>query len=200
MSSIDELFDGNVVQAGLDASSPSGYKRTSLTLFALRDGEFVVVMGIDEEGSSFTDRQIQDIFSIFNATVDGNPDLGAQALHAKVLAEIGTRWTACAPSGDCPFDQTVEKSTRLVYHMHIPGWSFEDARMKFKSAVPPDQFSCLTWLELDGRPQKPNAFSIVDQDTVAGEFYYSLYARMQQGQHWTRILIDPKTGNNGMGP
>jgi hypothetical protein len=198
------VLDGETMQPGLVGGGRS-YRCTSLSLIAMSQGSFVVVTGVDTPKRSFTDDQIGDIFAIFSATVDGHPGIGPEALREKVIAAIGDRWHVSDLSkdcecSDCPFDLVIKMSTRIVFHIHIPSWSFEEARIKFKTGDPDAQFSDLDWLSLGGKSQKPHSFSIIDQDTDTTHYQFGLYARVDQGQSWTRVVIDPEVMNDGLGP
>jgi hypothetical protein len=204
---VKDMFDGEQVQDSIAVCWNARYRSTMLSLIAMRDGAFVVVTGIDVPGDGsqpkrkpFSDQDISNIFDVFNKTVDDSPNLSADELYQAIVKAIGDDWVECPPCGTCPFNVGIVKSTRIVFHMHIPGWSFEDARLKFKSDLPSGQFSDLQWLSLDGKSMKPMSFSLTDQDTKAGVFQFSLYMRAESGQTWTRIIIDPDNTNTGVGP
>lgn len=199
-----EAFDGTSLQEGLSGGGKN-YRCTSLSLIALCQGAFVVVSGTDQDVGEFSDDDIQKIFEIFDGTVDENKGANPQQLHAAIIEAIGNLWTVSDLSkdcdcSDCPFDLKINMSTRIVFHMHIPHWSFEDARIKFKTSGSDSQFSDLDWLSLNGVSKKPNSFCIVDQDTDKVHYQFALFARVQQGQSWTRVIIDPEIMNDGRGP
>jgi hypothetical protein len=198
------VLDGERVQRQLGGGGRS-YRCTSLTLIAMSRGAFVVVTGTDTTEKTFTDDDIAEIFEVFDTTVADHGEIGADALRDKVVSAIGQRWKICDLSkdcecSDCPFDLMIKMSTRIVFHLQIPGWSFEEARIKIKSGAPETQFSDLEWLSLNGQSQKPHSFSIIDQDTDKEHYQFGLFARVDQAQGWTRVIIDPEVMNDGLGP
>lgn len=202
MSDSENLDDASI-QAEL-VGGGRGYRRNSLSLIALCQGAFVVVTGTDgDKGRKFKDEEILEIFEIFNRTVDAKTGASPDQLRAAVIDAIGERWIVSPPthSNDpTPFDLAMKVSTRIVFHLHVPHWSFDETRMRFKTQSPEKQFSDLDWLSLNGVSCKPDSFCITDQDSDKENYLYDLYIRVDQGQSWTRIIIDPEIENNGGGP
>lgn len=199
----NELLDGSRIQTGLESGSIT-YKRTSLSLIALAQGAFVVVTGVDPKGKAFSDAAILEILKLFGDAVDANPKADRHEMRKAVIAAIGSRWEVCAPPTTtkptaCPFDLHIEGSTRIIFHMHVENWSFEDARIKFKTRDTHNQFGDLTWLTLDGQSRKPKSFSLVDRDTRKGAYQFGLYVKVEQDGYSTRVIIDPEVGNGGFG-
>lgn len=196
-----EMLDGNRIQSEL-VSGSIAFKRTSISLIALAQGAFVVVTGIDPKGKAFSDAEILEILEIFGTTVDRNADADRDAMRKAVISAIGSRWEVCEPPATtkpnaCPFDLKIDGSTRIIFHLHIENWSFEEARIKFKTRDTHDQFGDLTWLALDGQSQKPTSFSLVDRDTKKGTYQFGLFVRVEQDGYSTRVIIDPEMGNGG---
>jgi len=195
-------FDGSRIDSELAKTFGVSFRRTSLSLIAMSQGCFVVVTGIDKEETPFTDTEIEKIFVTFNRVVDENSTDTPQGLRLKIETALAPMWTPCPTSNKCPFNLNVKMATRLVFHLHIPGWSFEEARLKLKTLYKPGEFSDLTWLSLNGRSQEPISFSITDRDTEKKVYEFALYTLAEQSgsEGSTRIIIDPETDNNGMGP
>jgi len=203
MTAIDaNSFDGDRVEAELAQSSGVKYRRTSISLVTMRQGNFVIVTGIDKEKKPFSDSQIETIFSTFESVVDSNQTDTPKALRQKIEAALASLWTPCPASKKCPFNLTIKYATRLVFHLHILGWSFEEARMKLKTRFKPGEFSDLSWLSLNGKSQKPDSFSIIDKDSEKKVFEFALYTSAAQADDGgvTRIIIDPEADNTGLGP
>ncbi len=199
-----EMLDGSRTQMELVKGSIS-YQRTSLSLIALAQGSFVVVTGVDPRGKAFSDADILEILKLFGDAVDANAKADRHELRKAVIAAIGSRWEVCAPPSTtkpeaCPFDLHIDGSTRIIFHLHVENWSFEEARIKFKSRDTDNQFGDLNWLTLDGQSRKPKSFSLVDRDTKKGTYQFGLYVKVEQDGYSTRVIIDPEVGNGGNGP
>lgn len=198
-----QMFDFEAVQPDLVGGNVE-HRQTSISLIALADGAFVVVTGIDHPDRTFSDDDIREIFAIFDSTVDANAGRSRGDVRAAIIAAIGDRWKLCEtppPSKptSSPFDLCIRDATRIVFHLHIENWAFEDACLKFKAEDTQGQFSDLTWLTLGGESQKPMSFSLVDRDSKKGEFPFALYACVRQDGYVTRVIIDPEVGNEGVG-
>ena len=83
----------------------------------------------------------------------------------------------------------------MVFHVHVPGWGFEDARIKFKTEGAETQFCGLEWLDLHGQSSKPYTFQIgVAEVKKKIKHAFALYIEASQnaGQQVTRLIIDPE--------
>jgi len=195
-------FDGSQIDSSLTKSCDVKYRRTSLSLVALRQGSFVVSTGIDKEEEPFSDSDVSEIFATFGHVVDSNPADAPQELQKKIHAALASLWTLSPADPKCPFNLKVKYATRLVFHLHVPGWAFEDARIKFKTQFEPCEFSDLVWLTLNGQSQEPKSFSVTDKDSEKKVYEFALYIQANQTGTTgsTRIIIDPQTDNDGVGP
>lgn len=189
-----DWLDGDQVQSALVGGADIDAARTQISLIARATDGFVVVQGNDRDRPNFSDANISAIFVTFANTVTANPTADAATLRTAALAALAGQWTADSTMGDSPFDETVEAPARMIFHIQVPGWGFEPARIKFKDEVPPDEFTGLEWLTLNGAPCQPYSFEIWAQAANPGEYEYSLFIKASQdaGNQSTRVIIDPK--------
>lgn len=195
MSTIDATWlDGSQTQPGLTDTCSVAVSVTHISLIAKAVDGFLVVQGSDAGRADFDDADISSIFIIFADTIAQYPSADTSTLRTAVLSALAGHWTATASMGASPFDETVEAPARLIFHMQIPGWGFETARIKFKSEVPAGEFCDLSWLMLNGATCEPYSFEVFASCTQAGEYDYSLFVKASQdaGNQSTRIIIDPK--------
>jgi|GEM_PF-1995901 len=189
-------FDGEQVQAELVIASPAVERSTQICLIAqARDG-YVVLSGSDFERERFDDDAIGQIFLTFADVIDAYPGADAATLRMACASALNGLWNTSVCESDCPFDLGARKESRLVFHVYTPGWSFEPARIKFKTAMPDGAFTGLQWLRLNGLTAKPFSFSLdvnpsADQDDPH-EFALYIRASQDAGGQSTRIIIDPK--------
>ncbi len=187
-------LDGRNVQSELTGAPASAYEQTQISVSTLRDGSFVVLTGSDQGRGAFTDKDLRAILDTFNAVVAGNPGADAASLRALAYSALAPLWTANDTVTACPYDLAVACSTRLIFALSMPGWSFEPARIKLKTAFEAGEFAGLEWLSLGGQTVKPNAFQLVDSCTQRGKsFRFALYLDAAQagGAQHTRVIIDP---------
>jgi hypothetical protein len=200
MAAMDtSAFDGTRPDKKLLESCGIKPRTTLFSLIAMRQAQFIVLMGSIEENPD-NNAKFRSLIDLFDAIVDDNPADGPVDLRKKLDAGFAGLWTPCHFGENCPFDLRVEYATRLIFHMHIPDWTFEAAMMKFKTEYEPCQFTELGWLKLDGTSQAPHTFSIIYADTVAKTYQFSLFVEARQGTASTRIIIDPDAGGTGVGP
>ena len=79
--------------------------------------------------------------------------------------------------------------------MHVPGWGFEEARIKFKDEKSVSAFCGLSWLTLNGDVRSPYSFEInAAAATEPAEYEFALFVQASQdaGNQATRLIIDPK--------
>lgn len=191
-------LDGKQPQPELLGKPAVVHECTQISLSTLRDGSFVVLSGSDLERSAFTDQEIQTILDTFGTVVAGNP--GADAAQLKTLAytALAPLWTPNNSVTACPYDLSVNCSSRLVFALSMPDWSFEPARIKLKTSHNPGEFAGLQWLKLNGQSMEPNAFQLVDSYTQTGKsFEFALFvdASQARGTQHTRVIIDPVIKN-----
>ena len=200
MAAMDtNAFDGDRPDQDLLKTCDIKPRTTLFSLIAMRQAQFVIMMGSIDE-SPDNDAKFRNIIDTFDSTVDDNPDDGPVELREKLEDRFSGLWKPCHFGEKCPFDIRVRYATRLVFHMHIPDWTFEQAMMKFKTEYEPCQFTELGWLKLDGVSQAPHTFSIIYADTVKKTYQFSLFVEVRQGTASTRIIIDPGTSGDGLGP
>lgn len=195
MSIIDETwFDGSQTQSSLTTPCATTPGRTQISLIARATDGFLVVQGSDAGLDAFDDGDISAIFVIFADTIAQYPLADTATLRTAVLAALAGLWTASSGTAASPFDETVEAPARLIFHVQIPGWGFEPARIKFKSPVPAGEFCDLSWLMLNGATCEPYSFELGARCQEAGEYGYALFIQASQdaGNQSTRIIIDPK--------
>ncbi len=195
MPGIDaQSFDGNIVQTELEADCGFTPEVTQLGLVAQATDGFVVVHGSDEGRDTFSDADISAIFVTFAETVSDYPGADASTLRTAVQQALAGQWTPCNMVSACPFDEKITAPTRMIFHVYIPGWGFEPARIKFKSELPSGQFCGLKWLTLNGATCAPYSFELGSQCTTKGTYEYALFIRASQdaGSQLTRVIIDPK--------
>jgi hypothetical protein len=195
MSIIDDTwFDGSQTQTDLTTVCGTTPTQTQISLISRATDGFLVVQGSDAGRPPFDDADISAIFVTFADTIAQYPMADAATLRTAVLAALAGQWTASAGTGSSPFDETVEAPARLIFHVQIPGWGFEPARIKFKSAIPPGEFCGLAWLTLNGATCEPYSFEFGARCDQAGDYEYSLFIQASQdaGNQSTRVIIDPK--------
>lgn len=195
MSTIDATWlDGSQTQSGLTDACATAVGVTQISLIAKATDGFLVVQGSDAGRENFDDADISAIFVTFADTVAQYPLADTSTLRTAVLSALAGQWTASATMGGSPFDETVEEPARLIFHVQIPGWGFEPARIKFKSEVPAGEFCGLAWLMLNGATCEPYSFEFFASCAEAGEYDYSLFIKASQdaGNQSTRVIIDPK--------
>lgn len=195
MAAIDrDSFDGTVVQTELEASCGFTPVRTQIALVAQATDGFLVVQGSDAGRAPFEDADISAIFVTFATTVAQYPAATAALLRTAVLSALSGMWTAFADVLDSPFDEVVNEPARLIFHLAIPGWGFEQARIKFKSELPAGEFCGLEWLVLNGASDAPYSFKIDAKCSVEANYDYALFIQASQdaGNQSTRVIIDPK--------
>lgn len=195
MSSIRDAFDGSKVQDGLSDPCKITADQTHISLVARGVDGFVVINGSDMNREEFDDAQIAQIFVIFAETVDAYPGSDAATLRLAVTAALAGMWTPCGAVDPCPFDQHVQGNTRMIFNLHVPGWGFEEARIKFKDENATSAFCGLSWLTLNGDVRRPFSFQI---NAIAGsapaDYEFALFVQASQdaGNQATRLIIDPK--------
>ncbi|MEA1942383.1 MAG: hypothetical protein U9P68_09080 [Pseudomonadota bacterium] len=195
MSIIDDTwFDGTQMQSDLTAACGSTPSLTQLSLIARATDGFLVVQGSDAGMTPFDDADISAIFVTFADTVSQYPLADTTTLRTAVLSALAGQWTAMSAIGDNPFDETVDAPARMIFHVHIPGWGFEPARIKFKSATPSGEFCGLSWLTLNGASCEPFSFELGATCQQAGDYEFALFIQASQdaGNQSTRVIIDPK--------
>lgn len=195
MAAIDrDSLDGTIVQAELEAACGFTPSRTQIALVAQATDGFLVVQGSDAGQTAFDDNAISTIFVTFANTVALYPGATAATLRTAVLAALSGLWTPFGGVMPNPFDEMVTEPARLIFHVAIPGWGFEAARIKFKSDFPAGEFCSLAWLTLNGASCEPYSFKIDARCSVAGSYDFALYIRASQdaGSQSTRVIIDPK--------
>ncbi|WP_300528918.1 hypothetical protein [Maricaulis sp.] len=195
MSSIRDAFDGSKVQEGLADACSFTPDHTHISLVARGVDGFVVINGSDMNRDPFDDAQISQIFMIFAETVDEYRAVDAATLRLAVGAALAGMWTPCGAVDPCPFDQHVRGATRMIFNMHVPGWGFEEARIKFKSDNAGEIFCGLSWLTLNGESRQPYSFQInAAAATAPAEYEFALFVQASQdaGNQVTRLIIDPK--------
>jgi hypothetical protein len=195
MPSIDkDIFDGTVIQPELEAECGFAPTRTQLALVAKATDGFVVVHGSDADRETFDDSDISSIFVTFADVVSQYPNADTSTLRTAVMAALSGLWTPCSTVSTCPFDEEVTAPARLIFHVHVPGWGFEPARIKFKSDFPEGEFCGLDWLILNGASCAPYSFKIDTRCETAGSYEFALFIQASQdaGNQATRVIIDPK--------
>lgn len=198
---IIDAFDGKQIQSSLaaetdNAASDGADRATQICLIALASDGFVVIHGNDSGRDAFTDGDITEIFLTFADTLDAYPGADTSTLRLACAAALAGLWQPCSAALSCPFDLGADPQTRLIFHVHSPGWGFEDARIKFKTDLPDGAFTGLAWLTLNGLSCAPRSFKI-DINTAAEskspyEFALFIEASQDAGQQSTRVIIDPK--------
>ena len=195
MPGIDaQSFDGNIIQTELEADCGFTPEMTQLGLVAQATDGFVVVHGSDKDRDGFSDADISAIFVTFAETVSEFPGADSSTLRTAIQQALAGMWTPCSDVMASPFDERVTAPSRLIFHVHIPGWGFEPARIKFKSELPAGQFCGLKWLTLNGASCAPFSFELGSQCEVEASYEYALFIRAPQdaGSQLTRVIIDPK--------
>lgn len=191
-----DSFDGTLVQSELTNPCGFEYSCTQVSLIADASDGFVVATGSDLGRDPFTDEDLSDIFVTFASVVAQFAGEDAATIRTAVMSALSGSWTAAGDVMPSPFDQKVTKPTRMVFHVHSPGWGFEEARIKFKSSFPPGAFCGLQWLTLDGVSKQPYSFQLLAQATpaVKGVYDFALFIRVSQeaGLQSTRLIIDPQ--------
>ncbi|WP_203291575.1 hypothetical protein [Maricaulis parjimensis] len=187
-------FDGTIVQTELETDCGFAPDRTQLGLVAQASDGFVVVHGSDENRDTFSDADISAIFVTFAETVAQYPGADSSTMRTAIQQALAGQWTPCNLLADCPFDEKVTAPTRLIFHVHIPGWGFEPARIKFKSELPAGQFCGLKWLTLNGASCAPYSFELGAQCETEASYDFALFiqAAQEAGNQRTRVIIDPK--------
>lgn len=191
-------LDGRKVQSDLLRAPARAYQCTQISVSTLRDSSFVVLTGSDTGRGSFTDKDILKILDTFNSVVAGNPGADAAQLRTLAYAALAPLWTAGNSVAPSPYDLVVKCSSRLIFALSMPDWSFEPARIKLKTVSEPGEFAGLEWLTLNGVSLEPNAFQLVDSYTQTGKsFEFALYLDAAQagGAQHTRVIIDPVIKN-----
>lgn len=195
MPGIDaQSFDGTIVQTELEADCAFTPEVTQLGLVAQATDGFVVVHGSDANRDTFSDADLSAIFVTFAETVSEYPGADSSTLRTAVQQALSGQWTPCNMVAGCPFDEEVTAPSRLIFHVHVPGWGFEPARIKFKTDLPSGEFCGLKWLTLNGSTCAPYSFELGAQCVTQGSYEYALYIRASQsaGSQLTRVIIDPK--------
>lgn len=190
-----QSFDGSQIQAGLDEACNFEPELTYLSLIAQGSDGFVVVNGSDWGLPAFDDTQISQILIVFNETADEFSGSDSATLRMALTAALAGMWAPCSGVMNCPFDQHVVGPARLVFHVHVPGWGFEEACIKFKTEGAETQFCGLEWLDLHGQSSKPYTFQIgVAEVKKKVKHAFALYIEVSQnaGQQVTRLIIDPE--------
>jgi len=195
MAVIDkDAFDGSIVQDELLGVCGLTPTQTQISLIAQASDGFTVMNGSDVGREMFDDAEIAQIFVIFAETVNDFSNADSSTLRTAVAAALAGMWTPCSANNPCPFDQNVHGRTRIIFNVHVPGWGFEEARIKFKGVDPSGQFCGLDWLTLNGENCKPYSFQIqtkpVEADAVY-EFALFITASQDAGEQKTRVIIDP---------
>ncbi|MAC90081.1 hypothetical protein [Maricaulis sp.] len=195
MAVIDkDAFDGSIIQKELLADCGQAPTHTQISLIARASDGFTVMNGSDAGRESFDDTEIAQIFVVFAEAVKAFSDADASTLRTAVAAALAGMWTPCSAVLPCPFDQHVHGLTRMIFNIHVPGWGFEDARIKFKGVDPTGQFCGLDWLTLNGENCKPYSFQIQTQPVEApADYEFALFINASQdaGNQATRVIIDP---------
>lgn len=194
MPAIDrDSFDGTKLQSELTTDCSFTPQRTQISLVARATDGFVVATGHDDGQTPFDDAAISAIFVTFAEVVADYPNADASTLRTAVNAALAGLWTAAGGTAPSPFDQTIDQPTRMIFNVHIPGWGFEAARIKFKSDLPAEEFCGLDWLTLNGASQQPWSFEIQAQATVKAQYEFALFISASQdaGNQSTRVIIDP---------
>lgn len=196
MAVIDkDAFDGSIIQEELLAVCGQSPTRTQISLIAKASDGFTVMNGSDAGREMFDETEITEIFVVFAETVNAFSDADASTMRMAVGAALAGMWTPCSAVAPCPFDQHVHGRTRMIFNIHVPGWGFEDARIKFKGKDPTGQFCGLDWLTLNGENCKPYSFQIQTQPVEAPvdyEFALFINASQDAGNQATRVIIDPQ--------
>tara|TARA_R110002051_G_scaffold259449_5_gene318995 strand:+ start:69766 stop:70383 length:618 start_codon:yes stop_codon:yes gene_type:complete len=191
-------LDGTKIQPELLGKPTVVYECTQISVSTLRDSSFVVLSGTDTGRSAFTDSEILTILNTFGGVVTGNPAASAAQLRTLAYAALAPLWTANNTVTPSPYDLSVNCSSRLIFALSMPDWSFEPARIKLKTAFDQGEFAGLQWLTLNGQSMEPNAFQLVDSHTQTGksfEFALFLDASQSEGAQHTRVIIDPVIKN-----
>ena len=187
-------FDGTVAEPELVEATDIEPELTYLCLMARTHDGFVVMNGSDWGLPAFDDAQLAQIMITFNETVDDFPYADSATLKVALASALAGMWAPCKGVMNCPFDQHIVGPARLIFHLHMTGWGFEEARLKFKTEGAEKLFGGLDWLELHGESQKPHSFQIdaraVDKK-AENEFALYIAASQNAGQQVTRIIIDP---------
>jgi len=194
MPAIDKAsFDGTVVQTELQADCGFTPDRTQIGLVAQAIDGFLVVQGSDAGMAEFSDNDISAIFVTFADTVAQYPNATAATMRTAVLAALSGMWTPFSGVTPCPFDEVVTEPARLIFHVAIPGWGFEAARIKFKSEFPEGEFCGLDWLMLNGANCAPYSFKLNAKCSAQAQYEFALFIRASQdaGVQSTRVIIDP---------
>ncbi|MFY0636371.1 hypothetical protein [Maricaulis maris] len=195
MAVIDrDAFDGTKIQEELEGVCGLTPTQTQLSLIAQATNGFVVMNGSDVGREMFDDAEISQIFVIFAETVNDFSNADASTLRTAVSAALAGMWTPCSGDMPCPFDQAAHGRTRMIFHVHVPGWGFEPARIKFKGKDPSGSFCGLDWLMLNGENCKPYSFQIQTKPVEEPETYeFALFIKSSQdaGDQATGIIIDP---------
>ena len=195
MALIDrDAFDGASIQKELLGECGLQAEHTQISLIARASDGFAVMNGSDAGRAMFDDAEIAQIFVIFAETVSEFSNVDSATLRTAIAAALAGLWTPCSAENACPFDQTVHGRTRMIFNLHVPGWGFEKARIKFKGVDPSSQFCGLDWLSLNGENCKPYSFQIQTKPVEAPavhEFALFINASQGAGEQNTRIIIDP---------
>ena len=187
-------LDGTKTQSELLGKPTTTYQCTQISVSTLRDGSFVVLSGSDTGRGAFTDAEILTILNTFDFVVAGNPGADAAQLRALAYAALVPLWVASDTVTASPYDLSVKCSSRLIFALSMPDWSFEPARIKLKTSFSQGEFAGLDWLTLDDQSMEPNAFQLVDSHTQTGktfEFALFLDAAQSGGTQHTRVIVDP---------
>ncbi len=200
MAVIDkDAFDGTIAQEELLGACDLAPIQTQISLIARASDGFVVMTGNDVGREAFDETEISQIFVIFAETVNDFANADASTLRTAVSAALVGMWTSCSNDVPCPFDQAAHGRTRLIFHIHVPGWGFEPARIKFKGKDPSHAFCGLDWLMLNGENCKPYSFQLQTKPVEAPatyEFALFINASQDAGNQSTRIIIDPSVELN----
>ena len=190
-----ESFDGSLVQANIDEACDFEAELTYLSLISKANDGFVVVNGSDWGLPAFDDTQISQILMVFNEIVDDYANTDCATMRMAVNSALAGMWAPCSGVMNCPFDQHVVGPARIIFHVHAPGWGFEDARIKFKTEGAEAVFCGLDWLDLHGQSAKPFSFQIgvhKVKKRVKHQFALFIEASQNAGQQVTRLIIDPE--------
>ncbi len=194
-----DAFDGSIIQEELLGECGLAPIQTQISLIARASDGFVVMSGNDVGRELFDETEISQIFVIFGETVNDFANADSSTLRTAVSAALAGMWTPCSNDVPCPFDQSAHGRTRLIFHIHVPGWGFEPARIKFKGKDPSQAFCGLDWLMLNGENCKPYSFQLQTRPVEASaryEFALFINASQDAGNQSTRIIIDPSVELN----
>ena len=195
MAVIDkDAFDGTIVQQELLGDCDVNVAQTQISLVAQATDGFTVMTGNDVGRAPFDDSEIAQIFVIFAETVNEFSNVDSSTLRTAVAAALAGMWTPSSEEYPCPFDQSAHGQYRLIFNVHVPGWGFEEARIKFKGVDPSSAFCGLDWLTLNGETCRPYSFEIFTKPAeTAADYEFGLFVTASQdaGNQATRIIIDP---------